>query len=53
MKMWTKPWIPPKRPGEVADTARISKAAKVRPEDIKVKAEIRRETDGIQLRTVR
>lgn len=30
-----KHWIPRKRPGEMADTARISKAAKARPEDIK------------------
>lgn len=37
MKIFTKP----KRHGEMADTARISKAAKVRPEDIKIKAEVK------------
>lgn len=37
-----KHWIPRKHPVEMADTARISKAAKVRPEDIKVKAEVKK-----------
>lgn len=37
-----KPWTPPKRLSECADTARISKGAKVRPEDIKVKAEVKK-----------
>lgn len=34
-----KRFIQPKSRGEYADTARISKAAKVRAEDIKIKAE--------------
>ncbi len=38
-----KPWIQPKRPGECADTARIGKAAKVRPENIKIKVEVRKD----------
>lgn len=36
-----KPWTPPKRPGEMADTAQIRKKGKVRVEDIKIKAEVK------------
>ncbi len=43
-----KQFVQPKHPGEMPDTSRISKAAKVRPEDIKVKAEVRDERNQIQ-----
>lgn len=41
-----KPWVPPRRQGEKADTARIGKAAKVRPEDIKIKVEVQKNEQG-------
>lgn len=37
----SRPWTPPKRPGEKADIARAGKKGKIRPEDIRVKAEVR------------
>ncbi len=37
-----KQFIRPKRPGEMPDTARMSKTAKVRSEDIKLKVEVKR-----------
>lgn len=37
-----KQFVQPKRLDEMPDTARISKAAKVKPEDIKIKVEVRK-----------